>query len=141
MKMVFRLLILIVFSQYSYGQLNYTIETVKQDGIPWQFRQLKVFDSENETIVSGRLTASTRFGLPHGHVDIAVYSKTGERLVETTTNYVPSILTAQKKRKGGLRFSKKLEIKMPEDALIKIAFHKNEPRPPTSPPHAHTVAQ
>lgn len=122
------------------GNLLPEIEIVNTDNQRWHFRQVIVNHIGTELTVSGRLNASTRYGLPHGHVDIAAWSADNTLIAETTTDYSPRLLTKRASQKGGVRFSAKLPP-LPADARIKVAFHRDEPQQPQNPVHDHTVAR
>lgn len=117
------------------------IEAVNTENQRWHFRQVTVNHTDTELTVSGRMDANLRYGLPHGHVDIAAWSADNTKLIaETTTAYSPRLLTRRAPRKGGVRFSAKLPI-LPPDARIKVAFHRDEPQKPKNPVHDQTVAR
>lgn len=120
---------------------NYPVEVVKQENQKWRFQRLNAFSSDDETKVTGRLTAHLPRGLPRGHVDVAAYTPSGELIAETTTNYVPSLLTHTMKKKGGVRFAATLGQELPSDAIVKVAFHRNEPRRKVNPSHNGNIAQ
>ena len=120
---------------------SYSIEVVKQAGQQWRFERLTAYEIDDGTHIRGRLTATQRFGLPTGHVDIAAYSPDGELIEETTTSYRPSFLTHISKRKGGVRFSANLTEKITPGSTIKVAFHRDEPRAKSSPKHIGNIAR
>ena len=84
---------------------NYSVEIVPQPDQEWRFQKLMAYSADASTKVSGRLTSSLPMGLPRGHVDVAAYSQSGQLIAETTTDYVPSMLTHTMKKKGGVQFS------------------------------------
>ncbi len=120
---------------------SYDVEVVKQPEQKWRFQRLTAYQSGEGISIHGRLTATQRFNLPSGHVDIAAYSPGGQLIEKTTTTYKPSILTYRSKRKGGVRFSADLAKKLPPDSIVKVAFHRDEPRPELSPAHYDTIAR
>jgi len=120
---------------------SYNTEVVKQNDNRWKIQRVIAYSRQEGTRVSGRITAINRFGLPHGHIDIAAYSPSGELLVQTTTDYTPSILTRKKKRKGGVRFAANLTEKLPSNSIVKVAFHRNEQRPSSGPEHSANIAR
>jgi len=120
---------------------TYKIEVVKQPQQKWRFQHLMAFASGEGTRVAGRMTATSRSGLPRGHIDVAAFSPTGKLIVETTTNYIPSILTYRQKRKGGVRFSAVLSEKLPPYSVIKVAFHRDRPYARLKPRHAGNIAR
>lgn len=114
------------------------VEIVKTENQRWHFRQVTVNHTDTELTVSGRMDANMRYGLPQGHVDIAAWSADNNKLIaEITTAYSPRSLTRRASRKGGVRFSAKLPT-LPANALIKVAFHRDEPQNPV---HDQTVAR
>jgi len=119
---------------------SYDIEVIKQPKQQWHFKRLTAYGSAEGTRVGGRLTAANRFGLPSGHVDIAVYSPSGKLITEMTTDYTPSILTHTMRKKGGLRFSAYLTKKLPPNSVVKVAFHRNDPHLKSSPSHKSNIA-
>jgi hypothetical protein len=120
---------------------RYPVEVSRQPDQKWHFQRLTAFTSDGETHISGRLTANLPYGLPRGHVDVAAYSPSGELLAETTTDYVPAILTHTMKKKGGVRFSTTLDKAIPDDAIIKVAFHREPPIAKTKPTHSGNIAR
>ena len=74
------------------------------------------------------------------NVDIAAWSADNGLIAETTTDYSPRLLTRRASRKGGVRFSAKLPA-LPDDAVIKVAFHRDEPQQRQNPVHDQTVAR
>jgi hypothetical protein len=120
---------------------NYPVEVVKQENQKWRFQRLNAFYADEKTTVSGRLTANQHFSLPSGHIDVAAYLPSGELIAETTTNYVPAILTHRIKKKGGVRFATTFDQAMPSDAIIKVAFHRDEPLLKVSPSHSENIAR
>lgn len=120
---------------------NYPVEVVKQENQKWRFQRLNAFYGDDETKVTGRLTAHLSSGLPRGHVDVAAYTPSGELIAETTTNYVPSLLTHTMKKKGGVRFTATFDKALPSDAIVKVAFHRDEPRSKVNPSHNGNIAQ
>ena len=120
---------------------NYSIEVVPQADQKWRFQRLIAFSADAKTQVSGRMTASHRFALPRGHVDVAAYRSTGELIAETTSAYIPSILTHKMKKKGGVRFSATFAEPLPQDAIVKVAFHQDPPRTKVNPSHSGNIAK
>lgn len=120
---------------------NYAVEVVKQENQKWRFQRLNAFYADEKTKVSGRLTANQRFSLPSGHIDVAAYTPAGELIAETTTDYVPAILTHRMKKKGGVRFTATFDQALPSDAIVKVAFHRDEPRSKVNPSHNGNIAQ
>ncbi len=120
---------------------QYSVEVSVQPDQRWHFQRLKAHQVDGTFRVSGRLTSSLPMGLPKGHVDIAAYSPSGQLLAETTTYYVPSLLTQTMKKKGGVRFTATLAQPIPPDAVIKVAFHKDQPIPKTRPAHSGNIAR
>lgn len=116
------------------------IEVVNTENQRWHFRQVTVNHTDAELTVFGRMDAHLRYGLPRGHVDVAAWSADNELIAETTTDYSPRLLTRRASRKGGVRFSAKLP-KLPANARIKVAFHRDAPPKPHNPVHDQTVAR
>lgn len=117
------------------------IEVVNTANQRWHFRQVIVNHTGAELTVFGRMNASyLRYSLPRGHVDIAAWSADKQLIAETTTDYSPRLLTRRASRKGGVRFSATLPS-LPEDAAIKVAFHREKPKQARKPVHDHTVAR
>ncbi len=136
--------ILIIFSMYGstiWAGDRYPVEVSQQPDQKWHFQRLTAFTSDGLIHVSGRLNASLPIGLPRGHVDVAAYSSSGELLAETTTDYVPAMLTHTMKKKGGVRFSTALDKAIPDDAVIKVAFHREQSIVKTKPTHSGNIAR
>lgn len=121
------------------GQFN--VESIKQEDINWRFQRVHISADADATVVSGRLTAIRRFGLPRGHIDIAAYAPTGELLAESTSSYTPGILTRRMQRRGGLRFTATLDKKLPPGSLVKLAFHREPFLAPEPPKHRVNIAR
>ncbi len=140
MKILFALFIGLAISTTSCISNPFKMQVVKQPQQNWRFHRLVAFHTDEGTSISGHLTAQFRSGLPSGHVDIAAYSPSGEKLKETIAYYTPRILTTSNRRKGGPRFSVELTEKLPAGSTIKIAFHRDEPRPKVKPSHKSNIA-
>jgi len=120
---------------------NISVEVIQQPNQQWQFQRLNAFTSNNTTRVLGRLTSLKPSHLPVGHVDVAIFSATGELLAQTTTDYTPSLLTHRAQRRGGVRFSTTFQQTLPADSIIKVAFHRGEPQSTLKPSHSQNLAR
>ena len=120
---------------------TYDTEIIKQAELKWHFRSVVARSINDTTRVSGRLTAFNHIGLPHGHVDVAAFSPSGELITETTTEYKPALLTHRSKLNGGIRFSVEIGQALPADSVIKVAFHRNEPLPRANLVHTVNIAR
>ncbi len=120
---------------------NYSVEIVPQPDQEWRFQRLMAYSADATTKVSGRLTSSVSRGLPRGHVDVAAYTQSGQLIAETTTDYVPAILTQTMKKKGGVRFSAAFDQSLPSDAVVKVAFHREPPITKVNPSHSGNIAK
>ena len=134
-------MIFTLFATSSWANDRYQIEVSKQPNQKWRFQHLTTFKVDGSVRISGRLTASLPTWLPRGHVDIAAYSPSGELITETTTDYVPAVLTHTMKKKGGVRFSATLDKALPPDSIVKVAFHREEPIVKTNPTHSGNIAR
>lgn len=99
------------------------VEIVDTPHQKWEFHRVTASENNGALIISGRLNASLVVPRPNGHVDVAAYSPSGEKLAETTTRYVPSLLSPKLSRKGGVRFSATLPGALPPGTVVKVAFH------------------
>ncbi len=116
------------------------IEIIHIENQRWHFHQVTVTHTGTELTVSGRMNANVRHSLPHGHVDIAAWSADNKLIAEVTSAYSPARLTRRTSRKGGVRFSAKLPA-LPDDARIKVAFHRDGPHDLPDPVHDETIAR
>jgi hypothetical protein len=123
------------------GNNAQVVEIVTSASQRWHFRQVLLRDTDSGLVVSGKMYAPLRFGLPEGHIDIAAWSVDGELIAETTTSYHPGLLTRRIARKGGVSFSATLPESIPADARIEVAFHQEKPEVQTAPAHDATVAR
>ena len=120
----------------------HNIDVVKQHNQGWKFKRLRSFiTGDNETKVTGRLNSYNRGYLPSGHVDIAVYMPSGEKIAETTSYYFPKILTQKTRNKGGVRFSAVFDQTFPSEAVIKVAFHRDIVVDRNRATHSETLAK
>ncbi len=117
------------------------LKIIKTDYQRWHFSRLQFEENKSDAIVSGRLTASSRYGLPKGHIDIAVWSDEGDLMYETTTNYFPPSPSKRAFRKGGVRFSASVPKAIPTNAVIKIAYHQNQLEAASPPKHESNIAR
>lgn len=117
------------------------LKIIKADYQRWHFSRLEFKQNKSDAIVSGRMTSSSRYGLPKGHIDIAVWSDEGDLMYETTTNYFPRSLSKRAFRKGGVRFSASVTTDIPTNAVIKIAFHQNQSEADLTPKHESNIAR
>lgn len=120
---------------------TYNTEVVKNADHKWMIRHVLASSTQDGTRISGRMTATRRFGLPRGHIDVAAYTPSNELITEATTDYTPAILTRKKKQKGGVRFAINLTETLPSNAVIKVAFHPSEKATSINPSHRSTVAR
>jgi hypothetical protein len=120
---------------------NYPVEIVSQPDQAWRFQRLLAYSADTTTTVSGRLTSNLPIGLPRGHVDVAAYTHSGQLIAETTTDYVPALLTHTMKKKGGVRFSVALDKPLPSGAVVKLAFHRDPPSTKVTPSHSGNIAK
>ncbi len=116
------------------------VEIVDTPNQRWQFHRVTASESNNALEVSGRLNAPLVMPRPSGHVDVAAFSPDGKKLAETTTRYVPSLLSPKLSRKGGVRFSATLPGALPPGSVVKVAFHA-DPVANTAPHHVANIAQ
>lgn len=118
--------------------------SVKEVKIPhqaWQFHRLNVSQNQSGIIVTGRINASvTSRRPPFGHIDLAAYAPNGDLITETTTRYIPKLLSPKYHRRGGARFSAFISQDLPSGSVIKVAFHEDDTAP-VSPAHAFTIAK
>ena len=120
---------------------GYDIEAVKQPDRKWSFQDLTACKSDESTRVSGRLRAINRHAFPPGHIDVAAYLPSGELIAETTTGYTSSVHLHRTKKKVRAHFSALLSDILPPGSALKVAFHREEPHPKSSPVHAINIAR
>lgn len=130
-----------LFAQSSWANPMYQMEVAKQPGQKWHFHRLVAVKAGDSVQVSGRLTSRLAIGLPRGHVDIAAYTPSGKLISKTATDYVPALLTQKMKSKGGVRFSVTLDKPLPPDAIIKVAFHREQTDLNAKPYHFENIAR
>jgi len=135
------LMMFTIFATSSWANDQFQVEVSKQPDQKWRFQRLTTFKVDDSVRISGRLTSSLPTWLPRGHVDIAAYSPSGELIAETTTDYVPAVLTHTMKKKGGVRFSATLDKALPADSVVKVAFHREELTVKTNPTHSGNIAR
>lgn len=142
MKLFISIYLTAFFMLPAWGSENKpTIEIVKHPSSAWRFSHVNTYVSDEGVRVKGRMSASHRYGLPRGHIDIAAYTPSGELITETTTSYTPRLLTYRAKRKGGVRFSSTISKELPPNSVIKVAFHSNKSRTKQNPIHEKTTAR
>ena len=117
------------------------LKIIKADYQRWHFSRLEFKQNKSDAIVSGRMTASARYALPKGHIDIAVWSNEGNLMYETTANYFPRLLSKRAFRKGGVRFSASVPTDIAANAIIKLAFHQNQLEADPTPKHESNIAR
>ncbi|MFC3151771.1 hypothetical protein ACFOEK_12095 [Litoribrevibacter euphylliae] len=117
------------------------IEIINQDQQGGHLRLVTASKEGDKTLVTGLITTDHENRLPLGHIDVAAYSAQGKLIAETTASYAPKILTESSRRRGGLRFSTNALPKLPSDAVVKVAFHRNETPSNSKPKHNFNVAQ
>ena len=118
-----------------------TVEIINQDQQGGHLRMVSASQSSEGTLVTGLITADHENRLPLGHIDIAAYSVTGDLIAETTTSYAPQILTERSRNRGGLHFSSGALPSLPSDAIVKVAFHRNEAASSSVPQHTNNQAK
>jgi hypothetical protein len=119
---------------------SYTSEAIQRPTRRWRFQHLMASQQDQGVRIHGRLTANRPYSLK-GHIDIAAYAPDGNLLATSTTAYIPSLLTCTAKRKGGLYFSADLAGELPPEAIVKVAFHRDQPATRLSPSLSGTIAR
>lgn len=118
-----------------------SVEVIKIPHLVWQFHRLNISQNQSGITVSGRINASvTSRRPPSGHIDLAAYAPNGDLITETTTRYIPKLLSPRYQRRGGARFSAFIAQDLPSGSVIKVAFHKDD-AVPQKPAHAFTIAK
>ena len=139
MKFIFITILSLTMSVSVWAGDRYAVKVVKQPEQKWHFQRLMAFSHDQGSRVVGRLISGRNL-LPQGHIDVAAYSSSGKLIAETTTDYTPGILTPKMKKKGGVRFSANFAEKLPENSVIKVAFHRDQPQPEMMPSHTSIIA-
>lgn len=141
MKLITAILAGSVIATPVWADDGYHIEAVKQPELRLFFQGLKTKGDDEGIRVCGRLRTSKRAGFPGGHIDVAAYSPSGDLIAETTTDYVSSTHVHRIHKKVRARFSTVLPENLQPDSVIKVAFHRDKPRPTSNPPHAGNIAR
>lgn len=118
-----------------------SIDVIKHPSKTWRFNNVKAYVSEKGVRVKGYLTADHTFGLPKGHIDIAVYSADGNLIKETTSKHFPRKLRYKAGRKGKVRFSADFAETLAPNSAIKIAFHSSNKSVKANSAHHNTIIQ
>ena len=118
-----------------------SIDVIKHPSKTWRFSNVNAYLNEEGVRVNGYLTADHTFGLPKGHIDIAVFSADGILIKDTTSKYFPRKLRYQARRKGKVRFTAEIVESLPPNSAIKIAFHSTNQSVKTNSTHHNTVIQ
>ena len=118
-----------------------SIDVIKHPSKTWRFTNVNSYVSEKGVRVKGYLTADHTFGLPKGHIDIAVYSADGDLIKETTSKYFPRRLRYKAGRKGKVRFAADIAETLTPNSTIKIAFHSTNQSVKANSAHHNTVIQ
>ena len=104
---------------------KFDIEPVAQQDINWRFQDLHILEKTDTTVISGRLSANSRFGLAGGHVDVIAFSPSGDKISQTVSGHVAGNLTRRMQRRGGVRFKATFTDEVPVGSVIKLAFHRD----------------
>ncbi|ATI03715.1 hypothetical protein [Cycloclasticus sp. PY97N] len=140
-NLIVLMMIFTLFATSSRANDRHQIEVSKQPDQKWRFQRLTTSTIDGSVKISGRLTANLPTWLTRGHVNIAAHSPSGELIAETTTDYVPAILTHNMKKKGGVRFSATRDKALPPGSVFKVAIHREEPIVKTNPTHSGNIAR
>lgn len=126
------LLILVVFfTGCGVTPQKYTFETIQPDDTHVTFHAVTTQDKNGTVVLHGSLFQKPyRSSHQSGHIDIAVYSPTGELIINTTAGYRNPINPAYAWYRTGVRFFTPLSLVPPSGSIIKMAFHVNQQRQP-----------
>ena len=142
MKFLMTIILTTLVASASWASQTYSVKVVKQAEQKWLIQHLSAYSTDEGVRITGRLNSlHKKPGLPRGHVDVAAYSPSGELLAETTSDFIPGMVTRTQKKKGGLRFSASFKEKLPADAVLKVAFHREASQSRPKPVHSKTIAQ
>ncbi|HBF09332.1 MAG: hypothetical protein CMD81_03915 [Gammaproteobacteria bacterium] len=133
-KALFALLLL---SNSVFAASPHKVEIIDTD-THWNVYKVRAISKDNTTIIRGKMTANQSTPLAQGHIDIAAFDKKGNKIATSTASYTPGILTNRIRQRGGVTFRQELP-KIPENAIIKVAFHKNG-YDQTAPSHDKNIA-
>jgi hypothetical protein len=106
------------------------------------FSRLDVVEGDQGLLLKGKIRRrSANTSVPSGHVDILVSNTNGDVLLDTAAHYTPAILIRYTNNisQRGSRFTVNLPNELPEDAVIRVTYHKNSfQENATSTPAQHT---
>lgn len=125
MKLLNIFLISLFLVPVSWAGSNFEVQAVDQKYQRWYFRNLQVVAQDDSINVKGKMTAMNRYGLPDGYINVKAYSPKGEVIAETSTRYVPAVLSKRAKSKGGVKFSAMFTQPIPAGSTFKVAFQKS----------------
>lgn len=107
----------------------------------WRFQQVKTYQQDNHTYLSGRIAIPPGQRISPGHVDITAFSPGGERIWQTTAPIQPPLLTHRKRIHGGLKFSSELPSGAMNPNNIRVSYHPDGYHKPSLPLHGKTGPQ
>jgi len=139
-KLSLFLLGLFIYSSVWSGS-DYNIQVVKTENSRLHFRFLNAWNDDGKVQVTGKISSASMIGNLGGHIDVAVYGRSGQLIEETTADYFPKVISHKNRRRGGARFTAELSKDIPNDAVIKVAFHREVYKPRPKPSHMATVAK
>lgn len=113
---------------------NFNVEVIRNEPMKVRFSQITTEISGKGLHVGGIISKNT-IQSTDGHIDIAIYSASGQLLKPATTDYVSSLNFRKLQQRGGNRFSTDIQFVPPAGSTIKIAYHENRYQKPVPPTH------
>lgn len=102
----------------------YHFETVYPDTQHVKFYFMTSYEKNGNVVIHGTLFHKPNLPVREsGHIDIAVYSPTGDLLLETTGQYQTPVNARSAWSKTGVTFYIPLGMAPPANSLINLAFH------------------
>jgi hypothetical protein len=105
---------------------NFTFDIVNQDEQKWSIYSLNSFEYKNLTHISGKMKAKSEFELPHGHIDIAIISPSGDLITEKKTDYTKSNTNKRLNRRTRVYFSIVISEEITNNSIVYVAFHRDD---------------
>lgn len=113
---------------------DFNVEVIRNESMKVRFSQITTEISGNTLHIGGNIRKDS-LQPTDGHIDIAIYSSSGQLLKQATTDYVSSLNLQKLQQRGGNRFSTDIQFVPPTGSTIKIAYHENRYQKPAPPTH------
>jgi hypothetical protein len=108
----------------------------------WEIHDARLTMYSDDIFVRGKLFPNAWSGLPNGHIDVAAYAPSGKLLFENALPWKRSSSLIRKRRfRGPIRFFGEINVPLPPDSIVVLAFHSGNRFPKREESHKNIAKQ